>query len=70
MTEKKANPTPPTVAGRRGGLARKKNLSPKERQAIARAAVRARWDKTPATVRSEAARKAVRARWAKVKKEN
>lgn len=67
MTEKKPNPIPPTVAGRRGGLARKRSLSREERRAIAQAAAVARWDKTPAKARSDGARKAVLARWERAK---
>ena len=68
MTPKKPHPMPPTVSGRLGGLASKRNLSRQERQVIARDAAIARWQQVPAKVRSEAARKAVKARWAKAKK--
>jgi len=50
-----------------GGRGRRDKLTPKQRQASARAAALARWKRMPKAARQEAARKAVRARWARVK---
>ena len=50
-----------------GGHGRRDKLTPKQRQASARAAALIRWRRTPKAVRREAARKAVQARWAKAK---
>jgi hypothetical protein len=51
--------------GRRGALARARQLSAKERQEIARKAALARHERTPKKQRQEAARRAVLARWKK-----
>ena len=53
--------------GSRGGKARLKALTPKERSESARKAITARWQKATPAERREAARKAARARWAKRK---
>jgi hypothetical protein len=46
-----------TTAGRRGGLARAKKLTPEQRQEIARNAVQTRWAKARAAREDEAADK-------------
>jgi hypothetical protein len=55
--------------GRKGGKARAKAMTAKERSDSARKAARVRLRAMSAQQRSDAARRAVQARWAKAKKE-
>jgi ubiquinone biosynthesis protein UbiJ len=52
-------------AGRRGGKARLKKMTPEQRQQVARKGARARARSLTPEQRKESARKAARARWAK-----
>ena len=63
MTKEK--PLSASAVARLGGFARKKKLTPEERQAIARQGARALNQQMTAKARSIAARKAVLARWKK-----
>jgi len=57
-------------AGRKGGKARLKKMTPDERQRIARRAAKALNAKLTPQQRKESARRAAQARWAKARKKN
>jgi len=58
------------AGGPMGGKARWTGVSPAERSAFMRRAVRVRWAKMSVAARSEFMRRAVQARWAKAKKKS